>query len=74
MNVFSWLWVLWALAFAAVEGAALVVKDRPGAPHTLSATIWWLTRGAGRWHHLARLGLVFGLAWLCLHLLSGGWV
>lgn len=71
MSGWSVAWILWALAFVVIEGAALVVKDRPGRPATLSAHIWWLVRGAGLWHHLARLALAAGLAWLVPHLLGG---
>jgi hypothetical protein len=67
-------WLLWAGGFAAIEGAALVVKDRPNRPATLSAHVWWLISGAAWWHRLARVVLLCGLAWLSVHLLSGGWV
>lgn len=70
MNVYTLLWLLWALAFAAIEGFALRAKDKPGQPHTLSAHVWWLARGAGPWHLLARSGLIAGLGWLSLHLLG----
>lgn len=69
----SWTWVAWWATFAVVEGIGLWQKDRPGHPRTLSAQIWWLIQGAGLWHRLARVGLVAALAWLALHLLSGGW-
>ncbi|OLE22368.1 MAG: hypothetical protein AUG49_19320 [Catenulispora sp. 13_1_20CM_3_70_7] len=71
MDLFSWLWLAWAVAFAVIEGTAIAHKDRPGRPATLSAHIWWLVRGAGPWHHLARLVLATGLAWLVPHLLGG---
>ena len=72
MNVFTWLWIAWGALFLGVEGSALVVKDRPGRPRTLSAHIWWLVRGAGAWHRIARGALALGLAWLTGHLMSGG--
>jgi hypothetical protein len=34
--------------------------------------IWYLTRGTGPWHQIARAVLVFGLGWLTPHLLGGG--
>jgi hypothetical protein len=74
MDPWTIAWAIWAAAFCAVEGAGLVVKDRPGRPATLSAHFWWLIQGAGPWHHLARVGLVAGLAWLSIHLLARGWV
>lgn len=67
MNLFSWLWIAWGLAFLLVEGAALVVKDRPEAPRTLTANVRWLVSGAGRWHVAARVVLVALLAWLPGH-------
>lgn len=75
MNVFSWLWAAWIVAFLGIElTAALHYRDTPGAPHTLSATIWWLTRSKGLWHYWCRFGLVVLLAWLSIHMLTGGWV
>ena len=70
----SWTYLALGLAWAVAETAGLVQKDRPGRPRTLSANIWWLVQGAGLWHHLARLGLLCGLVWLSVHLLTGGWV
>lgn len=70
MNGFTWAWIGWALAFVAIEGLALVVKDRPGRPATLSAHVWWLVRGAGPGHTALRLMLAVGLGWLTHHLLS----
>jgi hypothetical protein len=70
VNVYTLLWVLWAVAFAAIEGFALKAKDKPGQPHTLSAHVWWAVRGAGPWHHAARVVLALGLAWLSAHLLG----
>jgi len=65
--VFSLLWILWGLAFVAIEGAALIVKDRPGVPRTLTANVRWLIAGAGWWHHTARVVLAVLLAWLPMH-------
>lgn len=70
MNLFTWLWIAWAVAFVAIETAALLKKDRPGKPRTASANIWWLVKGTGTWHQLARAVLVFGLGWLTHHLLG----
>ncbi len=74
MSAWSWAWVGWLAAFCVIEGAALGAKDTPDHPATLSGQIWWLIRGAGWWHRLARVLLVCGLAWLSVHLLTGGWV
>lgn len=70
MTIFSWLWIVWALAFAVLETVALIRKDRPGSPASLSSQVWWLTQGTGPWHQLARAVLVFGLGWLTPHLLG----
>lgn len=66
----SWAWLAMAAVFLVVEGVALVQKDRPGSPRTLSANIWWLVRGAGTWHVIARWLLTTGLAALTAHLLG----
>lgn len=70
MNAFTIAWVLWVLAFLAIEGIAILVKDKPGHPATLSAHVWWLARGAGPWHTALRLLLAAFLGWLTHHLLS----
>lgn len=67
----TWAWLVWVAMFAAVEGVGLVQKDRPGAPRTLSAHVWWLVRGAGPWHYVARGGVALLLVWLTQHLLGG---
>jgi len=67
VTVFALLWLLWGLAFVAIEGAALVVKDTPGHPRTLTAVVRWLISGAGWWHHTARVVLAVVLAWLPGH-------
>jgi hypothetical protein len=68
----SYAWIVFAAVFVGIETAGLIQKDRPGRPRTLSAVIWYLTRGTGPWHQIARAVLVFGLGWLTPHLLGGG--
>jgi hypothetical protein len=68
----SYAWIAFAAVFAVVETVALIQKDRPGHPRTLSAQVWWLVQGTGPWHQIARAVLVFGLGWLTPHLLNGG--
>jgi hypothetical protein len=68
----SYAWIAFAAVFAVVETVALIQKDRPGRPRTLSAQVWWLTQGTGPWHQIARAVLIFGLGWLTPHLLGGG--
>lgn len=67
MTAFSWLWIAWGAMFVGVEGSALLVKDRPQAPATLTANVRWLITGAGVWHHTARVALAVLLAWLPFH-------
>ena len=66
----SWVWLAMVAAFLVVEGVALVQKDRPGHPRTLSANVWWLVRGAGPVHVALRSLLAVGLAALTAHLLG----
>jgi hypothetical protein len=73
VTVFSWLWICWGAAFALIEGAALIIKDRPPTAvsgpqlRTLTANVRWLIAGAGPWHRVARTALVVLLAWLPVH-------
>jgi len=71
----TWAWAAWGLYFVLLEGWALY-RSRPG--DTLSEHVWaWLGIGEGRqrsgWTQLRRALLVMGLAWLVVHLLTGGW-
>jgi hypothetical protein len=64
-------WTIWLLLFGAIEGPALARKA-PGA--TLSEHLWaWFAvkDKAPQWR-LRRFALAAGLAWLSLHLLTGG--
>ncbi len=82
MNVYTWAWIGWGLAFCAIEGVALA-NSRPG--DTLSEHVWaWLgVRRPGqpapvrtpRWTlRVARTVVLSGLLWLGLHFATGGWV
>jgi hypothetical protein len=73
-------WLLWAAWFAAEEGLALA---RGGSGTTLSAHLWrWFgIAGPGNpaapryptgWVRARRAALLCALAWLCVHLLTGG--
>lgn len=73
MNPYSWAWIGWIVAFLGIElTAVFLTPDKPSRPTTLSNSIWWLIQGKSRWHYAARFGLVTLLAWLSIHLLSGG--
>lgn len=79
---FTVAWIVWALAFAVIEGVALFNSRRSD---TLSEHVWaWL--GVGRYSpkrrypavtpvwtlRVARLAVVTLLVWLIGHFLSGG--
>ena len=77
MTIWTWLWLGWGLYFAVVEGMALA-NSRAG--DTLSEHAWaWLGYGGeggyrrpSGWTRLRRFLLLAGLAWLVVHLLTGG--
>ncbi|MEU9126595.1 hypothetical protein AB0D08_00505 [Kitasatospora sp. NPDC048540] len=78
MTVWSWLWVAWLAAFAAIEGKALFNKTEGD---TLSEHVWkWFgtardDRPQGQpngWLRLRRFTLLAFLAWLSVHFLTGG--
>lgn len=81
MSAFTWLWIGWGVAFAVIEGVALVNRNTAG---TLSAHVWAFmgVRRPGaapartpRWTlRVARTVVLSGLLWLALHLATGGWV
>ena len=71
----TWLWIAWLLAFAALEGWALLNHT---AGDTLSEHVWqWFAVGkrgtitAGV--RVRRVLLVCFCAWLAVHFLTGGW-
>lgn len=76
MTVWTWLWFGWGAYFAVVEGVALfnsVGND------TLSEHVWaflgYEERRVGPptgWQRLRRFATLAGLAWLVVHLLTGG--
>lgn len=70
---FTVLWIIWLAMFAAIEGAALVRKERGDS---LSEHIWsWFAiRNKPKGWQARRAVLVMFLAWLVTHLLTGGWV
>lgn len=78
MDIWAWAWICWGAAFLVLEGIALARKQHGD---TLSEHVWRLldvrnpkTGVALEWHvRLRRSVLVMGLAWLVVHLLTGGW-
>jgi hypothetical protein len=77
VTVWTWAWIGWGLYFAVVEGMALVNST---AGDTLSEHVWaWLgyhdgvdLRKPSGWTRLRRFLTLAGLAWLVVHLLTGG--
>ncbi len=64
-------WIAWLLAFFAIEIPALLDHRRG---NTLSEHVWrWCSiRDKGRGYRLRRTMLLVLLAWLVVHLLTGG--
>ena len=76
MSTWTWLWIGWIVYFLSVEAVAL---KRSTKGDTLSEHIWlWFGTRRGvkpsAFTQLRRFMLVAFMAWLSLHLLTGGWV
>lgn len=82
MSAWTWAWLGWGLIFCVIEGMALF-NSKPG--DTLSEHAWaWLgynaltgndpleLRSPSGWTRLRRFLLLAFLAWLAVHLLTGG--
>lgn len=75
MTVWTWLWFGWGAYFLVVEGWALVLGRTSG---TLSAHVWAFLGYSGGvkyptgWTRLRRFLVLAFLAWLSVHLLTGG--
>lgn len=76
MSVWTWLWIGWGVYFAVVEGIALF---NHGGGDTLSEHVWaflgYDERRVGPptgTERLRRFLTLVGLAWLVVHLLTGG--
>jgi hypothetical protein len=75
VTVWTWLWLGWGAYFLAVEGVALFNKT---PNDTLSEHVWlWLGYSGGvrkptGWTQLRRFLALAFLAWLSVHLLTGG--
>jgi hypothetical protein len=74
VNLFHVGWLLWALAFVAIELPALVWHKNQG--DTLSELVWELfaikTKGPA-WR-ARRFLLLAGMCWLLVHFMTGGYV
>ena len=81
MTVWLFLWLVWLLFFAVVEGMALF-NSKPG--DTLSEHVWaWFgtewkkgqsPRKRSGWTQLRRFALLAFMVWLTVHFITGGWV
>lgn len=78
MSPWTWAWIAWAVYFLVVEGMALF-NSRPG--DTLSEHVWAFIgirrkgddlRQPTGWTRLRRFLVLAFLAWLSVHLLTGG--
>lgn len=81
MTGWTWAWIGWGLIFVAIEGMALF-NSKPG--DTLSEHVWaflgYAVSGQGQldlrkpsgWTRLRRFGVLAFMAWLAVHLLTGG--
>ncbi len=73
MSGYTIAWIGWIIMFLAIEGIALVDKDHG---NTLSEHVWkWFAvKDKPTGWQIRRIGLLFFLAWLVVHFLTGGWV
>lgn len=73
MTVYTWAWIFWLALFAVIEGAAIIDRDRGD---TLSEHVWaWFgVRGKPKGYKARRFVLLAFLAWLVVHLITGGYV
>lgn len=75
MSAWTWAWLAWGLIFAVIEGMALA-NSREG--DTLSEHVWAFLgysegiRTPTGWTRLRRFLVLAFLAWLSVHLLTGG--
>jgi hypothetical protein len=73
-TVFTWIWLVWILAFGFIEGSAFVVrrwypaKNNDGG--TLSELVWRTIDGYAWYHRILYIGFLLFWAWLTVHFLS----
>lgn len=75
MSGWTWLWLGWAVYFGLVEGMALFNSKKGD---TLSEHVWAFlgfsegVRSPSGWTRLRRCLVLVFMAWLSVHLLTGG--
>lgn len=71
MTEYGWFWLLWIAGFLVMEIRA--VRD-PRPMDTLSEHVWavFSIKGKGRAWRLRRFALLSFMAWLAVHMLTGG--
>ncbi|MEU9795053.1 hypothetical protein AB0E27_31460 [Streptomyces sparsogenes] len=77
MSGWTWAWLAWLGAFAAIEGPALLNKTK-GDTLSEHVRVWFATARAGNdptgWVRMRRFALLAVMAWLSAHFLTPGWV
>lgn len=66
MGIWGQLWILWAIYFGVVEGAALISKA-PGATLTAHIVSWLSLKGKATGWLFRRAGWLSFLGWLVYH-------
>lgn len=69
MSPYSIAWLAWIVAFVVIESLALFDK-RQGDTLSEHVRLWAGVTGKGPGVKLRRLGLLLGLVWLTVHLLT----
>ena len=75
MTIWTWLWIIWLLAFIVIETITIIRKDRGD---TLSEHVWkWFSLKGGKdklkpWQAGLRFAFLAFWAWLTIHFLTGG--
>lgn len=69
MNPFPYIYATCLAVVLTAEVVAVVLRDKPDTPRTITANIKAITSLPGPWwHRAARVGLIALLAWLPPHL------
>lgn len=66
----AWVYLGLFIAWAITESIALIQKDTPQKPRTLSAVLRWLVQPVAGWHMHLRYGFMIFIAWFSPHILG----